>query len=171
MKLELTSGLLGKQKYVIMAAMESDFDSIAQIHAASFPRGWTKLEFSKLAAKSTNTLLVARAVGKPNAPIAGFNLIQQTIDEAEILSIAVDPKHRRKGLAAAMMREIILRLQGDRLKALLLEVDGTNVAAVMLYEKLGFKAIGSRPGYYKKTGEGDETQRATALVMRLELVS
>ncbi|MEE9313986.1 MAG: GNAT family N-acetyltransferase [Rhizobiaceae bacterium] len=153
-----------------MVATEKDLARIADIHAVSFPRGWSKSEFAKMAAQDECTLLVARPVGKPNAPVAGFNLLRQTQDEAEILSVAVDPRARRSGLGDSMMREAIRRLQGDRVGALLLEVDGTNVAAVTLYEKLGFKAVGSRPGYYKKGGDDEQSERATALVMRMELV-
>ena len=160
----------GKKKYVVMEAAENDFGRIADLQSLSFPRGWSKLDISQLASQDTCTLLVARPVGEPNALVAGFNLVRQTQEEAEILSIAVDPKIRRQGLGKELMREVIRRLQGDRVKSLLLEVDGTNVGAVTLYEKLGFTAIGSRPGYYKTGASDQETERATALVMQLELV-
>ena len=161
---------LGKKKYVVMAANDSDHGRIAELHVQSFPRGWSKSEIAKLAAQGTVTLLVARPVGAPKAPAAGFNLIRQTADEAEILSVAVDPKLRHIGLGDAMMREAIRHLQSDRIPTLFLEVDGTNVPAVSLYQKLGFQTVGSRPGYYKKHEDDEKSERATALVMRLDLV-
>ncbi len=165
------SGIIGgRKKYVVMEATKDDFGRIAELQSLGFPRGWSKSEISKLASQETCTLLVARPVGEPDAPVAGFNLVRQTQEEAEILSIAVDPKKRRLGLGKELMREAIRRLQGDRVKSLLLEVDGTNVGAVSLYEKLGFMAIGSRPGYYKTSIRDQKTERATALVMQLALV-
>ncbi len=165
------SGLLGrKKKHVVVLATENDFGQIAELHALGFSRGWSKSEISQLASQEACTLLITRPVGNLGAPISGFNLIRQTHDEAEILSIAIHPKFRRMGLGGALMREAIRRLQSDRVKALMLEVDGTNVGAVTLYRKLGFTAVGSRPGYYKSSSSDETSERATALVMQLELV-
>ena len=66
----------------------------------------------------------------------------------------MDPTIQRSGLAHALMREAILRLKGDGVKALFLEVDSTNLAAVSLYQKLGFETVGNRPGYYKNKTPG-----------------
>ena len=115
-------------------------------------------------------MLVARTVGAPEGPILGFNIIRQADDEAEILSVAVDPKGRGRGLGKSLMREAILRLRADRVEKLILEVDGANMSAVSLYKKLGFKTIGDRPGYYSSGDGNDRQDRSSALVMRLDLV-
>lgn len=160
-----------RKRSMVMDAMPADYSLIADLHDKSFPRGWSTLEIEKLAQQPRCSLLVIRMVGAPSNTIAGFNLYRTAVDEAEILSIAVDPKIRRNGLAERLLRETILRLRSDRVNALFLEVDSTNIAAVHLYEKLGFETVGTRPAYYKKEGETDGTSRATALIMRLDLVS
>ena len=164
---------IGRQKQFVMTAGENDYQRIAELHNLSFDDGWAEAEITRLALEPTVTLLVTRPVGQPDGEISGFNLIRQTRDEAEILSIAIDPKRRRAGLADTLMREAILRLSGDRVAALFLEVDSTNLAAVNLYSKLGFETVGTRPGYYKKPPASPppiaHSNPATALVMRLNL--
>lgn len=158
-----------QKEYVVMDATDGDIDHIARLHAAGFARGWSTAEITDLWNQQGVTLLVSRLVGAPLEPIAGFNLIRQTEDEAEILSIAVDPKARKNGLGLALMRQGIFRLQADRVPSLVLEVDENNQAAIGLYAHLGFENVGLRPAYYKN-GEGEENPtRATALVMRLDL--
>ena len=159
----------GKKEFAILEAAAQDYAELADLHARHFARGWSTIELEALAAQSTVTILSARLVGKPKIAPAAFNIIRQTETEAEILSIAVDITYRRAGLGLQLMREAIRRLQTDRVEALILEVDATNVPAVNLYKKLGFDTVGNRPGYYATSNEDPKANRATALVMRLEL--
>ncbi len=152
-----------------MDAAPEDYGALADLHSRHFSRGWSASELEGLAAQSTVTILSARLVGKPKIAPAAFNIIRQTDSEAEILSIAVDTTYRRNGLGLRLMREAIRRLQADRVEALVLEVDATNVAAVSMYEKLGFETVGNRPGYYAADSKDPNANRATALVMRLDL--
>ena len=77
-------------------------------------------------------------------------------DEFEILSIATHPKHRRKGLARALIHEFCSAYKGD----LFLEVRESNVGAIGFYETLGFRKTGVRHSYYADNGDG-------AIVMKL----
>ena len=160
---------LKKKEFVVLPATENDHDRIAELHNQGFVRGWSRVEVMGLAASDNVFMLLARQVGAPDEPAAGFNIVQQSGQEAEILSIGVDEKLRRSGIGGALMREAIRRLQADRVKQLFLEVDATNSAAVHLYERLGFQTVGSRPGYYPANRADATSGRATALVMKLEL--
>lgn len=164
---------LTKKEFLLLEAKPEDYEAIAEIHGLSFPRGWSTSEIMDLALQDSVTLIVARQVGSKSGSVAGFNLIRQAADEAEILSIAVRPKLVKQGLGEKLMREALLRLHGDRINSLFLEVDEENTAAVHLYKKLGFTIVANRPGYYHhdQVGEsGKENHPATALVMRLDLV-
>ena len=159
-----------RSKFVTMDARSADHAAIADLHRQSFPRGWSESEISSLALQPAVTIIIARTVGEPEGPVLGFNIVRHTQDEAEILSIAVDPKGRGRGLGEALMREAILRLRADRVEKLLLEVDGNNAPAVGLYNRLGFETVGNRPGYYKSSEDDEVVERSTALVMQLDLV-
>lgn len=77
-------------------------------------------------------------------------------DETEILNLAVDPAHRRLGVARALIGQILLVSPGD----CFLEVRAGNAPAIQLYESMGFREISRRPFYYTSPNED-------AIVMRL----
>ena len=158
-----------RKEYTVLPAEPVEFTAIAELHSLSFARGWSASEIEKLALQSTTTILVAHIVGKKRKSPVGFNIIRTTADEAEILSVAAHPDHRRSGIGALLMRDAIRRLQGNRVEALFLEVDQANDPAVTLYSKLGFEEVGARPGYYQANETGNPTGRSAALVMRLGL--
>lgn len=157
---------------MIMPAVKEDLVRIEELHALAFPRGWSRSELMGMFDQEGTVFLVARHVGKPKLPVAGFNIIRQTLDEAEIISVAVDPTQRGLHIGDALMRKAINHGVTDRLISLFLEVAEDNLAAVSLYKKLGFAIVGNRPAYYQKsTVAGDDApkDRITALVMRLDL--
>ncbi len=82
-------------------------------------------------------------------------------DEAEILTLAVAPEHQRQGCASALLTAVIAALRNEGVRALFLEVDAGNAAAIALYAGCGFVRIARRRRYYR-TG-------ADALVMRVDL--
>ena len=89
--------------------------------------------------------------------VAGFVVWREVgPEEAEILNIAVDPDFRRRGVATTLLEAVRAQFSGS----LFLEVRESNVAARLLYERLGFEVAGRRPGYYNSPPEA-------ALVMRL----
>ena len=69
--------------------------------------------------------------------------------EAEILTLAVDPVHRRRGLARALLLATIARLRLAGVTQLFLEVESGNEAAEGLYRGFGAEAVGRRPAYYE----------------------
>jgi len=90
----------------------------------------------------------------------GFVLTRVAGDEAEILTLAVAPAARGKGLGRALMVAAANRSQELGAAALFLEVGVANPAALALYAGLGFANVGARKGYY-----GDQD----AAVLRLPL--
>ncbi len=90
---------------------------------------------------------------------AGFVVCRRlSDDEAEVLSLVVDPEVRRRGLGVLLMREVLDHRTGA---TWYLEVRESNQPARNLYRKLGFEDIDLRPAYYQDTGEA-------AVVMRLK---
>jgi ribosomal-protein-alanine N-acetyltransferase len=69
-------------------------------------------------------------------------------DELHVLGVAVDEDLRRRGLGGALMREAHGYAGRHGIRLLLLEVRRSNRAAIRLYRRLGWSAMGLRPGYY-----------------------
>ena len=139
-----------------------DAREMARIHALSFYRGWPSTEFeSFLADRACLTYVACDARRR----MAGFALIRIAADEAELLTIAVDPKWRGKRVGRALMDAAFADLMMSPVRTMFLEVDETNLPAISLYRRLGFTEIGRREGYYPHA----DGSKATALVMRADL--
>lgn len=151
---------------VVDRASLSDADDLAEIHAASFHRGWSAAELESLIADERTVAVVARR-GSPfgsRRPV-GFVILRAVADEAEVLTLAVGPRQRGRGLGRLLMDEAIRRLYYNRIQSIFLEVDVGNQPALGLYARLGFREVGRRNDYYS-TNDG---KPATALVMRADI--
>jgi len=97
----------------------------------------------------------------------GFVLARIAGGEAEILTLAVVPPARGKGLGRALLQAAIARAQEQGAHAMFLEVGSDNPHALALYAGLGFTKVGMRKGYYASASGG--SGGGDALVLRLSL--
>lgn len=141
-------------------------EALAEIHRYAFRRVWNAHDFSSLLADPSVFALALR-LQRPFSQrhLAGFVLVRFAADEAEILTIAVHSRFRRRGYGRFLMDDVIRRLYRERINTLFLEVERANRAAVRLYQALGFQIAGERRNYYAAATAGD----GTALVMRLQV--
>ena len=158
----IVSRLFSRSEPALSEASARDAGAIARLHAASFRRGWSDGEFERLLL-DRNTVADRVQVGRT---VAGFILSRIAAGEAEILSVAVEPARRGRGLARALLNRHLGRLAGLGAQAVFLEVDEDNEAARKLYARAGFREVGRRPGYYPQ----DSHPPVTALVLRRDLV-
>jgi [ribosomal protein S18]-alanine N-acetyltransferase len=84
---------------------------------------------------------------------AGFIIGRRAADEGEILNLAVSSSSRRQGLAKALVHRILADFAKHSVVKVFLEVRESNSAAIALYEKLGFRRVGMRQGYYRDPSE------------------
>ncbi len=139
---------------------------LAGIHGEAFRRTWSAHDFSALLADPSVFALAVRLRGLlGGTQTAGFVLVRFAADEAEILTIAVGARHRRRGYGRMLMEDVIRRLYREHIARLFLEVERANTAAVSLYRSLGFVVVGERRNYYQGSA-GDD---GLALVMRLQV--
>ena len=87
------------------------------------------------------------------AGLAGFVLVRIALDEAEILTIAVNPDARRSGVGRTLMAAMEASLADSGVSRVFLEVSTQNTAARALYERQGCSRVGLRRGYY---GDGTD---------------
>lgn len=124
-------------------ARTADIRALAAIHAVCFPRPWAEKEFAGLFAAGAFGF-VAEIKGIP----AGFILCRIAADEAEILTFAVAQECRRVGIGLALLEFAMGEAASRGAASLFLEVEKGNEAAITLYTKANFAAIGRRAGYY-----------------------
>ncbi len=129
---------------------------LAEIHAAAFATPWD--------AAALEALLDQAGVFVLEQP-DGFILLRAVADEAEILTLAVYPAARRRGLATRLVREGGIAAAARGAVRLFLEVADDNTAARALYAGAGFVETGRRPGYYAHPDGG----RRDALILALNL--
>jgi [ribosomal protein S18]-alanine N-acetyltransferase len=158
----LFSNFFTRSEPVLSEASSRDAAVIAALHAASFGRGWSEQEVEGLL--TDRHVIAYRAM--VGSVMAGFIMSRLVEDEAEILSIAVAGSRRGRGLARNLLTLHLRRLAGLGARAVFLEVDEHNVAAIRLYGRAGFREISRRPNYYP----GADGKAAAALVLRRDLI-
>ncbi len=131
---------------VVEQASLRDTARLAQMHAASFHRGWGEGEFEVML-RDRNTLVHRLRLGRK---VIGFAVSRMAADEAEILSIAVDAAYRGRGLSNNLLLTHLGHLAGRGIRTIFLEVEENNAPARRLYEKTGFAVVGRRERYYKQ---------------------
>jgi [ribosomal protein S18]-alanine N-acetyltransferase len=155
------SSLWSSGKAVIEPATMRDAARLAQLHGASFHRGWSEGEFESMLAER-NTLSHRLRLGRKTI---GFAVSRTAADEAEILSIAIDPGYRGRGLSRDLLLTHLGHLAGRGVRTIFLEVEENNQPAVRLYERAGFNVVGRRERYYRQTSG----EQLNALLMRRDL--
>lgn len=86
-----------------------------------------------------------------NKPLDGYLIARKTLDEYEVLTLATDINKRRRGIGTLLLKKLINLASKDKVYRIILEVSENNIAAVSMYEKLGFKKISKRKNYYNNS--------------------
>lgn len=138
-----------------------DAVALARVHVAACDDPW-----SADACRTLLQMLGAFGIVVEEAGgIVGFILCRVAVDEAEVLTLAVLPTARRRGLGRALLQEAMGVARAQGASRLYLEVAEANVAARQLYAGRGLQVGGRRPGYYRVAGRPAED----ALVMVMTL--
>lgn len=150
---------------VLRALGALDLDRAARLHREAFvpmgERGWTRQDIAGLlASPGTAGFLLEAKAGD-----VGMAIGRVAADEAELLTVAVSPRHRRQGAARRLLAAVIDWARQADAGALFLEVGVDNPAAHHLYRSLGFVEVGRRVAYYARV----DGPPADAIVMRLTL--
>jgi [ribosomal protein S18]-alanine N-acetyltransferase len=148
-------------KTIVEPATVRDAPKLAQLHGASFHRGWGEGEFETMLTER-NTLIHRLRMGRRTI---GFAASRMAADEAEILSIAIDDGYRGRGLSRDLLLTHLAHLAGYGVRRIFLEVEENNRPARRLYERAGFTVVGRRERYYRQDGG----EQLNALLMGRDL--
>ena len=117
------------------------------IDSLSFVSPWSPKEFERELSNAVAHYFVAEYNGKA----IGYGGYWWVFDEAQITNIAVHPDYRQKGVAQAILDEMVNSVNDGFVKTMTLEVRKSNIPAQNLYKKNGFKEVGVRAKYYNHT--------------------
>jgi ribosomal-protein-alanine N-acetyltransferase len=143
----------------------ADLPQVIAIERRSFPTPWSLAMFVLELSKPSGVCLAAvRHDDDQRGPeqghdgkhrdreqLAGYLVCSRYDRVWHLMNIAVDPPARRQGLAGQLLDAMFERAGQDA--SYTLEVRASNQPAITLYERFGFRSAGSRPRYYRDTGE------------------
>ena len=133
----------------IQLMKEKDVDEVLHISNLSLKESWSRESLLK---EVTNPLAKYFLV-KDDENILGFAGVWIIFDEGHITNVAIHPEYRGKGLGEYLMNSLIEGCKSQKCNSITLEVRESNLPALKLYEKLGFKVAGKRKKYYSDNGE------------------
>lgn len=148
------------QRPVVEPMRAQDLDAVYSIAHASFPAPWSRQMLAEDLYRPFAYVRVLRA--SPHDPITAFAGSWVVSDELHVLNLATHPRARGRGYGRMLMEDALAYARQRCVRTVTLEVRQSNRAAYRLYERLGFRSIGVRPGYYENDGED-------AIVMLLRL--
>jgi [ribosomal protein S18]-alanine N-acetyltransferase len=136
-----------EQPTVVRTLGYADLPQVIAIERRAFTTPWSLAMFVLELSKPSGVCLAAVQDGS----LVGY-LICSRYDRAwHLMNIAVDPAARGRGLARALLQQLLDRAGPD--EQYTLEVRQSNTAAIALYEQFGFRPAGTRRRYYQDTGE------------------
>jgi ribosomal-protein-alanine N-acetyltransferase len=125
----------------------SDLAQVVAIERKAFTSPWSVSMFVLELSKPSGICLAASQESK----IIGYVMCARYDEAYHIMDLAVDPDRRRAGVASALLDAVIERAGVDANYTL--EVRVSNLKAIALYERYGFRGVGTRPSYYADNGE------------------
>lgn len=126
-----------------------DLDAIDAIERRAYGTPWSRSMFASELGKRSSICLGAFE----GAALIGYVVNARYVDAWHIMNVAVDPDHRRRGVASRLLERLFELTADDERRGYTLEVRVSNAGAIDLYQKLGFESRGIRPGYYTDNRE------------------
>jgi ribosomal-protein-alanine N-acetyltransferase len=128
-----------------------DLAAIETIERRSYPTPWSRSMFAGEISKPSSICL--GAFDAETHELLGYLIISRYVDAWHVMNVAVEPAHRRRGIATALLDRLFELTAEDSRRGYTLEVRVSNSEAIALYERLGFQARGIRRGYYTDNRE------------------
>ena len=128
---------------------ESHVAQVAALEKLCFSDPWSETSIASELENPLSLWLIAEEDGA----VCGYVGSQTVLDETDMMNIAVHPDCRRKGIAAALIAELVSRLKARGSRILRLEVRESNLPAIALYKAMGFTQLGLRKNYYRNPKE------------------
>lgn len=144
-------------RYRIRPATPADAPALAELERVAFSDPWSETSLREVLSQSVAFGFVVEPA-RLDGPI-GYVLGRAVMGEGEVLNLAVEPRHRRRGIARRLLGDALAWFRREGVGEVFLEVREGNSAAIALYQGQGFQVAGRRVNYYRQPVEA-------ALVLR-----
>ncbi len=118
---------------------------VARLENICFSTPWSENALKEEMENPNAMLFVAVESGK----VLGYGGMQIVLGEGFVTNIAVFKEQRGKGVGKAICEKLIENCK----YSISLEVRESNLAAINLYENLGFEKVGNRKNFYQNPQE------------------
>ena len=126
-----------------------DLAAIEVIERSAYPTPWSRSMFAGELSKPSSVCLGAFEDGE----LLGYLITSRYVDAWHVMNVAVTAEYRRRGIARALLERLFEVTSADERRGYTLEVRVSNVGAISLYERFGFRPKGVRRGYYTDNRE------------------
>jgi ribosomal-protein-alanine N-acetyltransferase len=130
---------------------DRDIDAVMALEQESFTNPWPRETLVWELAHSDVTRVYLLRDERDRA--IAFCIAWIVFDELHINTLAVSPAERRRGVATFLLKEVMAEAAREGARRATLEVRESNMAALQLYQRLGFSVTARRPGYYTNPSE------------------
>ena len=126
----------------IRRMQKTDVEEVVKLEALSYgEHHWSKESFYN---ELSNNLAHYYCATTENEKLIGYVGCWHIFEEAHITTLSVHPDYRKQGVAQQLLFTVIDSCYKNKIKYITLEVRESNIPAISLYEKNGFKSIGTR---------------------------
>lgn len=140
--------------------VHDDLPLVSDIERRSYDFPWSHGVFRDCLLAGYTCLVLER-----DLVVSGYAILSIAAGEAHVLNLCVDPDYRNQGFGDRLLDEILLRARQSGVREVFLEVRPSNVNALSLYRKKGFRQVASRRAYYQAK-DGREDASVLSLVLK-----
>ena len=126
---------------------ESDIAAVIELERTSYPFPWSEGIFRDC----LRVGYICRVVDIDDL-VVGHAILSLGAGEAHILNVCIGEAYRNRGIGRHLLAYLLERAQASGMGEAFLEVRPSNVAAIRLYQSMGFEQVGQRRGYYQASG-------------------
>lgn len=127
--------------------LPDDLETVLAIEQASYPFPWTKGIFLDCL-QGNYVCWTVQPQKAGTATLLGYVIASVAVGECHLLNICIAPDCRGQGIADFLMRELMVEAVSLGASQMFLEVRPSNLAAQVLYRRMGFVEVGRRKNYY-----------------------
>ena len=138
-------GIRVSQECVIRRARRSDLRDIYLVEVKSFPYPYPMEAFITFLVLYPKYFFVAECGNRVVGYVTG---VMEEDGSGHVMSLAVLPSHRRRGLGSALLKVLEEAFLRDGVKRIYLEVSQSNKEGIRLYRRFGYKMVGAKQKYY-----------------------